>query len=176
MAAQEQGGQDKPAKKPFPVKLALTLLLLVANLVSVGGGLYLTFKSTLGFVPPQVREAELREIRKLASEAQEATPEEPLIYTMDKITVNLSGEPKRMARIEVNVELLNPIGFSEIMENDRRAKVRDAVTDLLGRQSFTDIESIQGKLFLKDRIASDLNSILDQGIVKAVYFSEFVVQ
>ncbi|MBX3019041.1 MAG: flagellar basal body-associated FliL family protein [Bdellovibrionaceae bacterium] len=173
-AAAEQGG-DKP-KKPFPVKMLMTALLLVANLGTVGGGLYLTYAATLGFVPPQVREAELQQIRKLASEAQEATPEEPLIYTMDKITVNLNGEPKRMVRIEVNVELLNPIGFSEIMENDRRAKVRDSVTDLLGRQSFTDIESIQGKLFLKDRIASDLNSILDQGIVKAVYFSEFVVQ
>lgn len=173
--AAEQGGQEKP-KKPFPVKMVMTALLLVVNLGTVGAGLFFTFKATLGFVPPQVREAELQEIRKLASEAQEATPDEPLIYTMEKITVNLTGEPKRMVRIEVNVELLNPIGFSEIMENDRRAKVRDKVTDLLGRQSFTDIESIQGKLFLKDRIATDLNSILDQGIVKAVYFSEFVVQ
>lgn len=175
MSAAEQG-QDKPAKKPFPVKMVLTALLLVVNLGVVGGGLYLTFASTLGYVPPQVREEELREIRKLASEAQEATPEEPLIYTMEKITVNLQGEPKRMVRIEVNVELLNPIGFAEIMENDRRAKVRDAVSELLGHQTFTDIESIQGKLFLKDRIATNLNSILDQGIVKAVYFSEFVVQ
>lgn len=174
MAAEEKAA-EKP-KKPLPIKAIMSALLVVVNLSVVGLGVFLSYKATLGYIPPEIRESELQEIRKLASEAMEAIPEEPLIFTMDKVTVNLSGEPKRMVRIEVNVELLNPIGFAEIMESDRRAKVRDAITDLLGHQTFTDIESIQGKLFLKDRIASDLNNILDQGIVKAVYFSEFIVQ
>lgn len=167
---------EKAKKKPMNVKALLTSVLLVTNLAVVGGGMYLVFAATLGYTPPAVKEAELKQLRQVASEAMEATPEEPLIYTMEKITVNLNGEPARKVRIEVNVEMLNPIGFAEIMESDRRARVRDAVTDLLGGQTFTDVESIQGKLFLKDRIASDLNKILDQGIVKAVYFSEFVVQ
>lgn len=174
MAADE--AKDKPARKPLNVKAIMTSALIVVNLTIVGGGVFMAYTATLGYTPPSIKESQLQEMRKLASEAMEATPSEPLIYTMEKVTVNLTGEPARMVRIEVNVELLNPIGFAEIMESDRRARVRDAVTDLLGRQSFTDIESIQGKLFLKDRIASDLNNILNQGIVKAVYFSEFVVQ
>lgn len=167
---------DKPEKKPLNVKGILTGVLAVMNLTFVGGGLYLVFASTLGFVPPSIKEAELKQLREIASAAMEATPDEPLIYTMEKITVNLTGEPARKVRVEVNVELLNPIGFAEIMESDRRAKVRDAVMSLLGAQTFANVESIQGKLFLKDHIANDLNHILDQGVVKAVYFSEFIVQ
>lgn len=167
---------QQSAKKPLNVKGILTGVFAVANLGSIGAGLYFVFASTLGYTPPSIREAQLAEVRRLASEARNETPAEPLVYTMEKMTVNLAGEPKRMIRVEVNVELLNPVGFAEIMEGDRRAKVRDSIMTLLGEQSFSDIESIQGKLFLKDKITADLNSRLDQGIVKAVYFSEFVVQ
>ncbi|MFZ4403998.1 MAG: flagellar basal body-associated FliL family protein [Pseudobdellovibrionaceae bacterium] len=31
-------------------------------------------------------------------------------------------------------------------------------------------------MFLKDKIAKEINTILDQGVVKNVYFSDFVVQ
>lgn len=146
------------------------------NLLVSGTGAYLVYVSTVAYEAPSMRESELAEIRRLASESGASGSDVPLIYTMEKITVNLAGEPKRMMQVEVNIEMLNREGFQEIMDVERRAKVRDRLTHLLGEQTFADIEPIQGKLFLKSKISEELNSILDKGIVKNVFFSEFVVQ
>lgn len=163
-------------KKGLNLKLIAGAFFAVVNVAVSGAGLYLTYASTIGYEAPSVREEELAQVRKLASEAGSGETDVPLIYTLDKMTVNLSGEPKRLMQIEVNLEMLNKEGFEEVMDIERRAKVRDRVMTLLGNQTFADVEPIQGKLFLKDRIARELNSMLDQGIVKNVFFSEFVVQ
>lgn len=165
-----------PEGKKMNLALIGGLALALVNVVVSGGGLYLTYASTIGYEAPSVREEELAEVRKLASVAGSGETDVPLIYTLEKMTVNLSGEPKRLMQIEVNLEMLNKEGFEEVMDIERRAKVRDRVMTLLGEQTFADVEPIQGKLFLKDRIARELNSMLDQGIVKNVFFSEFVVQ
>ena len=100
----------------------------------------------------------------------------PLVYTMDKFTVNLGGEPKRTIRMEVNLQMLGQEGFEEVMEPENRAKARDRIVSILNEKEFSDLESIQGKLFLKDRIAMEVNTLLQRGVVKDVYFSDFVVQ
>ena len=38
-----------------------------------------------------------------------------------------------------------------------------------------ELETIQGKLFLKDKIVAEVNQILDKGLVKDVYFTDFVM-
>ncbi len=163
-------------KKKLPIAMIAGLVFGLINVVVCGGGAYLVYASTIGYEAPSVREEELAKVRSLASEAGSGETDVALIYTLDKMTVNLAGEPKRLMQIEVNLEMLNKEGFEEVMDIERRAKVRDRVMTLLGVQTFADVEPIQGKLFLKDRIARELNSMLDQGIVKNVFFSEFVVQ
>lgn len=168
---------DKPAKKPKNVGAILIMAFSVVNFAVMGAGVYFVYASTLGWVSPKIKETQLAEVRRLASVAENQHDDSaPLFYTLDKMTVNLSGEPKRMMRVEVSVELLNPVGFVEIMEPERGARVKDRVMSILSEQSFTEVESIQGKLYLKDRLARELNEVLDKGIVKGIYFSEFVVQ
>lgn len=171
----EKKEDDQKPKKKVNVALILTLSLAVTNLLVVGAGAYLTYISTMGWESPALREEELAELRKLASESDIAESEQPLIFTMDRITANLAGEPKRMVQVEVNLEMLNRTGFLEVMDVERRARARDRILNILGETSFSDIESIQGKLYLKDEIAKQLNQILDHGVVKGVYFSQFVV-
>jgi flagellar FliL protein len=98
------------------------------------------------------------------------------INKLDKFTVNLAGEPKRSIRIEVNLELLNEKSYEESLDVGNLPRIRDRIVSVLNDKTFSDIESIQGKLFLKERIATEVNSILDEGVVKDVYFSEMVVQ
>ncbi len=62
------------------------------------------------------------------------------------------------------------------MSPDSRAIARDKIVRVLNDKNFNDLESIQGKLFLKDTIAMEVNSILKEGVVKDVFFSDFVVQ
>lgn len=148
----------------------------VLNLGVLGGGAFLVYASTLGFNPPKITEEDIR--RELAS-VEALTPELesiPLVFTMDKFTANLKGEPRRVIRVEVNLEMMSKEGFEEVMDLEARAKARDGVLRILNDQEYAELETIQGKLFLKDQIAKTINDILQDGIVKDVYFSDFVVQ
>ena len=175
MAEEKKDSADKKDKKPLNVMLIMQIAFAVVNLSLIGWGTYLVYASTLGWHAPQITEEHLSE-EKEAEEKSGAKGLGPLIYTMDKFTVNLDGEPKRTIRLEVNLEMLGKDGFEEIISTDNRAKARDKIVRMLNDKTFGDLESIQGKLFLKDRIAMEINSILDKGVVKDVYFSEFVVQ
>lgn len=169
--------KDKPTeeKKPRNLGLILQIAFAVVNLSVAGLGLYWVYAATIGWHSPSITETQLAEQAESAEDDNEETAG-PLVYTMDKFTVNLAGEPKRTIRVEVNLEMLGKDGFEEIINNDNKAKARDRIVRLLNDQTFSEVESIQGKLFLKDKIAVELNGILDKGVVKDVYFSEFVVQ
>lgn len=151
----------------------LQLVFAIINFVMMGAGGYMVYASTIGWKNPSISE-EMAE-RELASTSQEVDLA-PLVYTMDKFTVNLGGEPKRTIRLEVNLQMLGKDGFEEVMEPENRAKTRDRVVRLLNEQTFSELESIQGKLFLKDKIAGEVNGILRRGVVKDVFFSDFVVE
>lgn len=164
---QEQGAA--PAKN---VGAILQIAAAVLCFGVTGGGAYLVYASTLAWHPPEITEEQLE--REVASVADEV--KEPFVYTMDKFTVNLDGDPKRTIRIEVNLEMLGQEGFEEVINVENRAKARDRIVRILNEKSFSDLESIQGKLFLKQTIADEVNALLIKGIVKDIYFSEFVVQ
>ena len=167
--------KDEKAKKPLNVMLIIQVAFSLVNLAVIGWGGYLVYASTIGWHPPMIQEEQLASLKE-KEDAHGAEAAGPLIYTMDKFTVNLDGEPKRTIRVEVNLEMLGKEGFEEIINTDNRAKARDRIVRMLNERTFSDVESIQGKLFLKDKIAMEINGILDKGVVKDVYFSEFVVQ
>ena len=170
--------KEAPEKKKIPAALLMQIAFAVVNLGVTGLGAYWVYAATIGWHAPAMTEESLEQDKEVEA-AQDAALEQelgPLVYTMDKFTVNLAGEPKRTIRIEVNLEMLGKDGFEEIINSDNRAKARDQIVRILNDQTFGDLESVQGKLFLKDRIAMELNSLLAEGVVKDVYFSEFVVQ
>lgn len=165
----EQAAEPKQTKNKGTI---LQVVFAVLNLAVMGAGAYMVYASTMGWESPKITEQQME--RELASVAGSETG--PLIYTMDKFTVNLGGEPKRTIRLEVNLQMLGKDGFEEVMEPENRAKTRDKIVRILNDEAFGNLESIQGKLFLKDRIAMEVNGILRKGVVKDVYFSDFVVQ
>lgn len=151
----------------------LGLVVAVINIAAGSAGVYFTYKGTIGYENPKITEEELE--RRIASEA----PTDligPYIYTMDKFTVNLGGEPKRTIRLEVNLEMLDQEGFEEVISSENRAKTRDKIVEIINEKTFADIETMQGKLFLKEKIASEVNKIIPRGVVKDIFFSDFIVQ
>lgn len=164
---------EQQQAKPKSVGAILTLVFAVLNLVVVGGGAYLVYTSTVAWHSPKLTEEMLEADMASTSEDERFTP---YIFTMDKFTVNLSGEPKRTLRVEVSLQMLGKEGYEEIMSPDSRAKTRDKIVRVLNEKNFSELETIQGKLFLKDTIAMEVNSILKEGVVKDVFFSDFVVQ
>lgn len=169
--------ESKSEGKKLPMGMILQLLFAIVNLSITGLGAFWVYSATIGYHSPSISEEQLEAEKEKEDHALAVSGESgPLVYTMDKFTVNLAGEPMRTIRVEVNLEMLGKEGFEEIIDNETRAKARDQIVRILSEKSYSDLESIQGKLFLKDRIATDLNGLLTQGTVKDVYFSEFVVQ
>lgn len=162
-----------PQEKKSNTGMILQVIFAVINLIVMGGGAYMVYASTIGWKSPVITDEQM--MRELASTITEVEVG-PLVYTMDKFTVNLGGEPRKTIRIEVNLQMLGKEGFEEVMEPENRAKARDRIVRILNEETFSDLESIQGKLFLKDKIAMEVNEILRKGVVQDVYFSDFVVQ
>lgn len=165
--------QDAAPAKSKNTGMIMTIVFAVLNLVVIGGGGYLVYASTIGWNSPKLTEEMLeQDMSSTADEERFA----PYIFTMDKFTVNLAGEPKRSIRLEVSLQMLGKEGYEEIMSPDSRAKARDRIIRVLNEKTFSELESIQGKLFLKDTIAMQVNGILKEGVVKDVFFSDFAVQ
>ena len=70
--------------------------------------------------------------------------------------------------------MLDAEGFEEVFQVD--AKARDAITKLLNGKAYGEVETVQGKLQLKNEIIGQVNGFLDLGVVRNVYFTEFIVQ
>ena len=136
------------------IKLLMSLGFAVLNLVVVGSGAFMVYSATLGFHYPEEREETAMEA--LQKERKGSDDLEPVLYTMDKFTVNLAGTPRRMIRLEMSLEMLDKEGFEEVVRLGSEA--RDAIVKVLSQKEFTDIETIQGKLFLKDEIAVTLSA------------------
>jgi flagellar FliL protein len=175
----ENKDDGKKEKKALNVMLIAQIAFAVVNLGVLGYGGYMVYAATLGWRAPQITETELRELREKTAKDNSAEVG-PLVYTMDKFIVNLAGDPlrdpKRTISMEVNLEMLNKEGFEEVLNTENRAKARDRIIQILGSKYYAELETIQGKLFLKDQIATEISSLLDKGVVKDVYFSNFVVQ
>jgi flagellar FliL protein len=98
------------------------------------------------------------------------------LITLEQFTVNLStspGTPSRFARVVVAVEVTSSEASSEL--TSKMAPVRNSIIDLFNSKRPADLQTGEGRNFLKEEIRNALNSFLVTGKVKGVYFSNFQV-
>lgn len=152
-------------------KQIVTIAFIVIDLIVMLGSTYFIYTQTKGRVYHSVTEKE--EFKKLEEE-RVFKEDEPILFTMDPFIINLNGFPKRVIRMTVNLEMLDEDGFEEVITLG--SKARDVIVQLINSKNYQDIASIQGKLLLKDEIALNLNQSLKSGVIRDVYFSDFVVQ
>ncbi len=158
-------------KKPVDMGKILGFVFMAINLVVLGGGAFLVYTSTIGYHTPMISEDELD---KELNDFRKSLQNDPIVFAMDTFNTNLEGVPRRFIRIKVNLEMLDEEGFEEVI--DLGAEAKDSIVRILNEKRFMDLESVQGKLQLKNQIIAKVNSFLKRGVVKNVYFSDFVVQ
>ncbi len=111
-----------------------------------------------------------------AAKADETAKDTPgHIVTMDPFIINLAdpGEVTYL-KIAVNLEVDSEKMTAEIQK--RMPQIRDAILMLLSSKTADDVKSTGGKLKLQDDIVLRINNFLQTGKIKAVYFTEFVMQ
>jgi flagellar basal body-associated protein FliL len=94
---------------------------------------------------------------------------------MDPFIANLGDEDgHRYLKATIQVEFYDPIIPPEF--HQRLPQARDMLLTLFSSKSFADVRSPQGKAVLREEIVNRLNTVLAEDAVKAVYFTEFIVQ
>jgi flagellar FliL protein len=94
----------------------------------------------------------------------------------DEIVTNLNGLPSRMIKMQLYFKVLDEYTFQLIATPPRKVEIRDTILRIIQRKSYQDLETLQGKLLLKNEILTEVNRLLPDGVIRDVYFYEFVIQ
>ncbi len=173
---EEKSEKQSPKKKESrfslkKIKTALPKLLILFNFLAMGFGGYLSYLGTIGMTPKTIREAQAKKLIY----NEEIFAGKPVTYSLEPFTVNLADvEDERIVQVKVTLEMLDENGFEEVVSMGAHA--RDTIVTILNAKNFIELQSIQGKLFLKDEITVALNKQLKKSFIKDIYFSRFVLQ
>jgi flagellar FliL protein len=149
--------------------LVLLIGVLMVLMVGMGGGLFLMWN--------KLSDISLQGNANAGVQNGQDNPEQPLgpIYALETFIVNLADKGgNRYLRVTMDLELGNP--ELEVELGKRLPQVRDSILMILPSKRFDDINSVEGKIALRDEIIETLNGFFTQGKVTNIYFKEFVVQ
>ncbi len=153
-----------------PKRSSIKLLIMGVLVIVLGAGGILGWNM---FMNKSETQAQVSETDPQQTEKEKTA----ITYPFDTFIVNLmdrSGAGKRYLKIGMILEIDKE---GQVMILDKyKPQLRDTILILLSSKSFTDINTIDGKLELKQELLSRLNHILGSVIVRRIYFKEFVVQ
>lgn len=96
-------------------------------------------------------------------------------WSMDPLVINLADNAgDRYLKIVMQLELTTPEVAKEL--DIIKPKLRDNILDLLSNKAYKDLADNIGKQRLRDEIILRGNSMLMQGKITKVYFTDFVIQ
>lgn len=157
-----EGGSKK---KLFIIIGAVVLLLLI------GGGVAGWFFLKPEPPPPEELDPGLKVPVPNLTQTTEIGP----MVNIEEFVVNIiSGDSPHYVKASLTVELSNEDVQPEVVQ--RMPQVRDAVLLLIGNKTYEELQDLQGKRQLKAELKSKINSFLQSGKVRAIYFTNFVVQ
>lgn len=156
-------------QEPQPKKSFLKFIVLGVIVIAVGAGGYLGWDLLV--------KGKKEEAVTPKSRPQIRRQEVGIIYPLESFIVNLmdkAGLGKRYLKVKIIIE----IGGEEAKKvvDGQKPRLRDTILLLLSSQSFKEINTMEGKLELKQALLSRINQTLGEGIVQRIYFTEFVVQ
>ncbi len=98
----------------------------------------------------------------------------PMVDISEFIVNIISADGNHYVKSALTLELTNQQAKDEI--NQRMPQIRDAILLLVGNKTFEELQDLEGKKQLKAEIMSKINGFLQTGKVRAIFFTEFVVQ
>ncbi len=163
--------QDDSAKGEGGGKKKLIIIIAagVVLVLLIGGAAYFFLKPA-----PVVEEEVDPGLDVPVPEIIQSTEIGPMI-TIEEFIVNIiSEEDRHYVKASLTLELNKEAAVEET--NKRMPQIRDAILLLVGNKTYEELQDLQGKKQLKAELISKINSFLQTGKVKAIYFTNFVVQ
>lgn len=104
----------------------------------------------------------------------DAPASEARFFSIGDFTANLAGPASsHYVKVTVNFEISKEADEEELKQ--RKPQFRDKVISLLNSKQPADLQSLEGRNYLKEEIKTVSNTFLKKGKVEGVYFSAFVV-
>ena len=162
MAEEKEEVKDTDEKQA-PKKSKLKLVILGVVVLFIGAGGY------FGYSKYQKGNAGKADVKKTAKVS--------ITYPLKSFVVNLldkKGVGQRYLKVTINLE----VGSEEdkLLIENHIPQLRDTILLLLSSQTLKEINTMEGKLELKQVLLSRMKQILGDGVVRRIYFTEFVVQ
>ena len=164
----EKDIQEEETGRKSPLKW---ILIGVTVLVLAGGG-FVGWTMVRGGseTAPDAPAVSAKPASKTAAE-----PEVGQTFTMDPFVVNLN-EPggKRYLKSKIELEFVEQALRQEL--ESRLPQLRDVILIHLSTKALEDIQSVDGKIELKNALIKRINQVLKQGKIRNLYFTQFVIQ
>ncbi len=170
----QENSAENESKKGGGSNIVLIIVVVLLVLVLAIGGIvaYLMLSSDDGGDGTQVTQEKVEKKRhRSRSDDMTVGP----MYPLDKFTVNLMSENgRRYLVVKMNLE---EDGEELTPELDKKtALIRDVVISILSSKTVEEITTAKGKSKLKDEIIAQINKHLEDGEIRHIYFTEFVIQ
>jgi len=108
------------------------------------------------------------------AKGSEAGAAQARFFAVGDFTANLSG-PASSSYVKVTVNFEISADADEEEMKQRRPQFRDKVISLLNSKRAVDLQSAEGRNYLKEEIKTVANTFVKKGKVEGVYFSAFVI-
>jgi flagellar FliL protein len=162
MADEDSADEQAPVERRGGIMHAVALACALA--LALGGLGAAAWRLGIGQIAPPPPAA-----------AAVAGKPEGTLEPMDPFIANLSDEDgRRYVKATIQVEFYDSIAPPEF--HRRLPQARDMLLTLLSSKTFAEVRTPQGKAVLREEIVNRLNTVLNEDAVKAVYFTEFIVQ
>ena len=161
--AEEKEKVKDTEKEQTPKKSKLKLIIIGVVVLLIGAGGFVGYNE---YKKGKAAKAEASNTEKVS-----------IICPLKSFVVNLldiKGDGKRYLKVTIQLE----VGKEEdkLLIENHNSQLRDTILILLSSQTLKEINTMEGKLELKQALLSRLKQILGDGVVRRIYFTEFVVQ
>lgn len=161
----EDDSSEAGAKKKKMIIIGGAVLLLLL----IGGAAFFFLKPA-----PVIKEEIDPGLAVPVPEITKSTEIGPMVEIKEFIVNIISEEDRHYVKASFTMELNRIEAVDEI--NKRMPQIRDSILLLVGNKTFEELQDLQGKKQLKAELKTRINSFLQTGKIKAIYFTDFVVQ
>jgi flagellar FliL protein len=183
MAEEETTTEEESApKEKKSSNMLMIIIIVVLFLIIIIGGVVAFMlmgddEADMEAAPKQEKSVKKKKKSKSNAEYDDSRQlsEIGILYPLDTFTVNLKSDAgRRYLKVTLSLELE---GEELSLELDAKSAVlRDRIIRILTSKTLEEISSKKGKQKVSEQIVNTLNSMISDGEIKAIYFTEFVIQ
>ncbi len=173
--------EEQPKEKKSGNMLMIIIIVVLILIIIIGGAIAFLMmgddEETVDEKAPQTKEKTVSK-KKRASSVMDDTrslSEIGVLYPLDTFTVNLKSDSgRRYLKVTMSLEVN---GEELSLELDAKSAVlRDRIIRILTSKTLEEISSKKGKAKVTAQIMDTLNSMIVDGSIEGIYFTEFVIQ